>query len=76
MNNQQQQFFDYILSKANLLDLPKIKDILKESFEKQTKGEMNAEYLTQLAPKLLACIKDDAKQEVANVLEDFKKNFK
>lgn len=67
------QLIERIVSKAKLLDLPKLKTLLEDAVSKQKKGELNAEYITSVAPKILACIKEDAQDEVKKLLENFTK---
>lgn len=75
MTEMQQKFSDFILSKVKEENVEEVKALLNEAFEKQREGSFNLMYLTSFVPKLMGYVKEEAKDEVMKIVDEFKSKF-
>lgn len=73
MNQGQEKFYSFIMSKIDKSNEQAAKALLNESFEKQNNGTFNAEYMSEFMPKMLELIKPEFKEEVKNIMFNHKK---
>lgn len=75
MNNQQIQFYNFILNSVKDEYQNDAKALLQESFAKQNDGTFNKEYLETFIPKMLNLIKDENINQVKMIMSKFKEKF-
>jgi len=71
MNEQQQQFYNFFMSKVKEDKLEEAKLILLNNFKMQDEGTFTRETMTQVFPKLLDCIKTEHKKDFENAASHF-----
>ncbi len=76
MKEGQEQFLTFILDRTKEDKKEKMQALLAEMFERQQTGKLDKMYLMTKAPKLLACLKPEAIDEVKQVVSEFSKNMK
>ena len=72
MNNGQEKFFSFIMERVESKNQDKAKELLNESFSKQSDGTFNQEYLMNFIPRMLELIKPEWIEEVKNIMTNFK----
>ena len=72
MKEGQEKFLQFIMDRVELDNQDKAKELLNESFAKQADGSFNAEYMQQFIPKMMELIKPECKEEVKNIMINFK----
>ncbi len=76
MNPGQEKFFKFIMERVQEGKQGEAKELLNESFGKQTSGTFNAEYLKSFAPRMIALLKPECVSEVKNIMNQFSQNMK
>lgn len=75
MNQGQEKFYSFIMSKIDKSNKQIAEAMLKDTFEKQNNGTFNAEYMSEFMPKMLELIKPEFKDEVKNIMFNHNKNL-
>lgn len=72
MNEGQKKFLSFILERTKEEQKENAENLLNESFSKQADGTFNLEYMHSFIPRMLSCIREDAKDEVLQIMTNFK----
>ena len=71
MNARQEQFYKFFMEKVIEEKKEEAKKLLEETFEKQNKGNFNIQYFREVAPKYMALVKDEHKDGLNKVMEQY-----
>lgn len=71
MNQGQERFFNFIMERVQSGKQEEAKELLNESFSKQTEGTFNREYLEEFSQKMIAILKPENIEEVKNIMTQF-----
>lgn len=72
MNDGQKKFYSFIMDRVSDDKKQQAQDLLEESFSKQADGTFNSEYLQAFIPQMMACIQEEAREEVQNIMMNFR----
>ena len=72
MNPGQEKFYHFILERTQSGKEQDAKDLLAESFAKQTDGSFDDAYRQAFIPRMIALLKPEALDEVKKVMSEFK----
>lgn len=72
MNKGQEMFYNFIMQHVEEKNHDKAKELLSESFGKQTDGTFNEEYLAAFIPRMLELIKPESMEQVKNIMMNFR----
>lgn len=75
MNAFQEKFYLFILDRVQADKVEEVKDLLAESFAKQSEGTFDVAYLLTFKEKIVPMLKEDDKEEVLKIMEEFGKKF-
>ena len=73
MNEGQTKFYHFIIERVYEEKKESAKKLLEESFSKQASGTFNQEYLESFVNQMMEMIKPEAKEEVQNIMENYRK---
>lgn len=72
MNQGQEKFLNFILERVEEDKRQDAQNLLAESFAKQADGTFDQEYMQSFMPRMMELIRDDAKEEVLNIMMNFR----
>lgn len=72
MNEGQKKFSGFILERTEDAKKEEAQALLAESFSRQADGTFDQEYLQAFIPRMLSCIRQDAVDEVKNIMMNFR----
>lgn len=72
MNDGQKKFLEFILERVQDEKKEEAQALLSESFSRQAEGTFDQEYLQAFIPRMLSCIREDAVDEVKNIMMNFR----
>lgn len=75
MNAFQEKFYLFILDRVQADKVEDVKELLAESFAKQSEGTFDVAYLLTFKEKIVPMLKEDDKEEVLKIMEEFGKKF-
>ena len=75
MNAFQEKFYHFILDRVQADKVEEVKELLAESFAKQSEGTFDVAYLLTFKEKIVPMLKEADKEEVLKIMEEFGKNF-
>lgn len=75
MNAFQEKFYLFILDRVQADKVEEVKELLAESFAKQSEGTFDVAYLLTFKEKIVPMLKEDDKEEVLKIMEEFGKKF-
>lgn len=75
MNAFQEKFYYFILDRVQTDKVEDVKELLAESFAKQSEGTFDVAYLLTFKDKIVPMIKEADKEEVLKIMEEFVKKF-
>jgi hypothetical protein len=75
MNAFQEKFYHFILDRVQADKVEEVKELLAESFAKQSEGAFDVDYLLTFKDKIVPMLKEADKEEVLKIMEEFGKNF-
>lgn len=71
MNPGQEKFLNFILDRVEAEKREDAKALLEESFAKQADGTFDQAYMLSFMPRMISLIKDEAKEEVMEIMKNF-----
>lgn len=75
MNAFQEKFYHFILDRVQADKVEEVKELLAESFAKQSEGTFDVAYLLTFKDKIVPMLKEADKEEVLKIMEEFGKKF-
>ena len=75
MNAFQEKFYHFILDRVQADKIEEVKELLAESFAKQSEGAFDVAYLLTFKDKIVPTLKEADKEEVLKIMEGFGKKF-
>lgn len=75
MNAFQEKFYLFILDRVQADKVEDVKELLAESFAKQSEGTFDVAYLLTFKDKIVPMLKEADKEEVLKIMEEFGKKF-
>lgn len=75
MNAFQEKFYHFILDRVQADKVEEVKELLAESFAKQSEGAFDVAYLLTFTDKIVPMLKEADKEEVLKIMEEFGKKF-
>lgn len=75
MNAFQEKFYHFILDRVQNDKVEDVKELLAESFAKQSEGTFDVAYLLTFKDKIVPMLKEADKEEVMKIMEEFGKKF-
>jgi len=75
MNAFQEKFYHFILDRVQADKVEEVKELLAESFAKQSEGAFDVDYLLTFKDKIVPMLKEADKEEVLKIMEEFGKKF-
>ncbi|CAI3462923.1 hypothetical protein CIRMBP1320_01525 [Enterococcus cecorum] len=75
MNAFQEKFYHFILDHVQTDKVEDVKELLAESFAKQSEGTFDVAYLLTFKDKIVPMLKEADKEEVLKIMEEFGKKF-
>ena len=75
MNAFQEKFYHFILDSVQADKVEDVKELLAESFAKQSEGTFDVAYLLTFKDKIVPMLKEADKEEVLKIMEEFGKKF-
>lgn len=75
MNAFQEKFYHFILDRVQADKVEEVKELLAESFAKQSEGAFDVDYLLTFKDKIVPMVKEADKEEVLKIMEEFGKKF-
>ena len=75
MNAFQEKFYHFILDRVQTDKVEEVKELLAESFAKQSEGTFDVAYLLTFKDKIVPMLKEADKEEVLKIMEEFGKKF-
>lgn len=75
MNAFQEKFYLFILDRVQADKVEDVKELLAESFAKQSEGTFDVAYLLTFKEKIVPMLKEADKEEVLKIMEEFGKKF-
>lgn len=75
MNAFQEKFYHFILDRVQADKVEDVKELLAESFAKQSEGTFDMAYLLTFKDKIMPMLKEADKEEVLKIMEEFGKKF-
>ncbi|WP_248624133.1 hypothetical protein [Enterococcus cecorum] len=75
MNAFQEKFYHFILDRVQADKVEDMKELLAESFAKQSEGTFDVAYLLTFKDKIVPMLKEADKEEVLKIMEEFGKKF-
>lgn len=75
MNAFQEKFYHFILDRVQADKVEDVKELLAESFAKQSEGTFDVAYLLTFKDKIVPMLKEADKEEVLKIMEEFGKKF-
>ncbi|MBE5960943.1 MAG: hypothetical protein E7256_06085 [Lachnospiraceae bacterium] len=75
MNQSQNQFFQFFIEPVKPECEEQAKELLAENFARQQNGTFNKEYLAGIIPTMLSYVKEESKEEITAIMNDFSKRF-
>lgn len=75
MNAFQEKFYHFILDRVQADKVEDVKELLAESFAKQSEGTFDVAYLLTFKEKIVPMLKEADKEEVLKIMEEFGKKF-
>lgn len=75
MNAFQEKFYHFILDRVQADKVEDVKELLAESFAKQSEGTFDVAYLLTFKDKIVPMLKEADKEEVLKIMEEFSKKF-
>ncbi|MCL2339720.1 MAG: hypothetical protein FWC59_02325 [Actinomycetia bacterium] len=66
MNADQKNFFDFFMARVQADKSEEAREMLLGNFKRQEDGQFTAEYMQQIAPKMLALLKPEFVEEFKN----------
>lgn len=72
MNEGQKKFFGFILERVEADKKEDAENLLNESFAKQADGTFDESYMKSFMPRMMALLREDAKEEVMNIMMNFR----
>lgn len=75
MKAGQEKILGFILERVQEDKIDEAKELLSESFKKQSESTFSHEYIVEFIPKMIALLKADKVEEVKSIMEQFAKNI-
>ncbi|MEF2782202.1 hypothetical protein WKT02_13655 [Erysipelotrichaceae bacterium HCN-30851] len=75
MNSGQEKFMKFILQSVKEEKVEQAKVLLEESFAKQNDGTFDLIYLDSFIADMLELVKEDQKQQVLGIMQNFKQQM-
>ena len=75
MNAFQEKFYHFILDRVQADKVEEVKELLAESFAKQSEGTFDVAYLLTFKDKIVPMLKEADKEELLKIMEEFGKKF-
>ncbi|WP_228109260.1 hypothetical protein [Terrisporobacter petrolearius] len=72
MNSGQERFLNFIIARVKLENQDKAKDLLSESFARQSEGTFDKEYMKNFIPRMLELINPEFLEEVKDIMINHK----
>lgn len=72
MNSGQERFLNFIIARVELGNQDKAKELLSESFARQSEVTFDKEYMTNFIPRMLELIKPEFLDEVKVIMINHK----
>ncbi|WP_291652761.1 hypothetical protein [Clostridium sp.] len=75
MNQGQEKFLGFILERVQEDKVDEAKELLAESFKKQSEGTFSHEYIMEFIPKMITLLKPENVEEVKSIMQQFAQNL-